>query len=232
MAAGVDDVAVAAVVFFDALRNVVRVGDEIIDAVGGAFVPHAQLVHLVGHDGAHQPVGVGAVGVVKVPHIADGRVAVADVHGVRPRDDALGAGRRGGQHEVILRQVQRLERAGHQRQQVFVQFGGKGQFLHPGGADVIALEPRGHLFFIVHQRVDHSVGEHMVHAVHHAVAAGIGHQPVVYDGYFRFGLAHSFPPGLSGHWIFSLLIILPPNTVRKMILMSSATVQFSMYQIS
>ena len=86
MAAGVDDVAVAAVIFFDAL------GDVVIYAVRSALIPHANFVHLALHDLTHQPVGVVAVGVVKVPHIADGRMAIADVHSIRAGDNPLGAG--------------------------------------------------------------------------------------------------------------------------------------------
>ena len=92
MAAGVDDVAVAAVIFFDALGDVVGVGDKVIYAVRSTLIPHANFVHLALHDLTHQPVGVVAVGVVKVPHIADGRMAVADVHSIRAGDNPLGAG--------------------------------------------------------------------------------------------------------------------------------------------
>ena len=89
MAAGVDDIAVAAIVLFDALGDIMRVGDKIVHPVGGALVPDAHLVHLPRHDEAGKPVGIGAVGVVKIPHIADGRMAVADMHGIRAGDDAL-----------------------------------------------------------------------------------------------------------------------------------------------
>src|SRR5699024_4264865 len=140
----------------------------------GALVPHTQLVHLVGHDMAHQPVCVVPVGVVEVPHIAGGGGAGAEKHRVRTGDGRLAAGGTGGKHQVVLRKIQRLKGSGHPGQQGAVNFGGKGQFLDVGGADVVVLEPGGHLFLVVHKGVDHRVREHVMHTVHHPVGARIG----------------------------------------------------------
>ena len=167
-----------------------RVGDKIIHAVGGALVPDAHLVHLPRHDEAGKPVGIGAVGVVKIPHIADGRMAVADMHGIRPGDNTLGAGRAGRQHKVVLGQIERLKRGGHQWQHGLVELVGKRHLLEPAGADIVTLEPFGHIVGVVHKGVDDSIGENVLHSVHNAVAAGIADEPVVDDGNFRFLFAH------------------------------------------
>ena len=210
-----------------------RVGHKVIHPVGGTLVPLAQLVHLARHDGPHQRVGVAAVGIVKVPHIADGGMAVADMHGVGPGDDALAAGGRGGDDHVILRKVQRLKGFGHEGQQGAVNFGGKRNFLDIGGVDLIIPEPGGHMVLIIDQRIDGRVRENMVHTVHHPVRAGVGNQPVMDNGHPGFAVFHPRPSfGMPSYSSFSSLTIFPPNTVRNRILMSSATVQFSMYQMS
>ena len=88
---------------------------------------------------------------------------------------------------------------------------------------------------VIDKGVNHGMGENVLHGVHHALAAGITDKPVMNDGDLGLLLAHcrhSLWSNAQCYWIFSSLTILPPNTVRKMILMSSATVQFSMYQIS
>lgn len=190
MAAGVNDIAVTPVIFFDALGDIMRVGDEIIHAVRGALVPDAHFVHLAGHDELRQPVGVGAVGVVKIPHITDRRVAVADVYGIRAGDDAFGTGGGRRQHQIVLGQVERLKRAGHQRQHGLIQPVGEGHLLEPARADVIAFKVLGHVFGVVHKGVDDGIGENTLHGVHNAVPAGVADKPVVNDGDLGLLFAH------------------------------------------
>lgn len=158
-------------------------------------------------------------------------MAVADMHGVRPGDHALAAGRAGRNDHIVFRKIQCFKRAGHPRQHGTVQLGGKRQLLEIGGADIIILEPRRHVVFVIDEGIDGCIRENMVHTVHHAVCTGVCHQPVMHNGYLRLAVFILSPP-LVGYWIFSSLTILPPNTVRNKILISSATVQFSMYQIS
>ena len=72
-------------------------------------------------------------------------MAVADVYGIRAGDDAFGTGGGRRQHQIVLGQVERLKRAGHQRQHGLVQPVGEGHLLEPACADVIALKCSGML---------------------------------------------------------------------------------------
>ena len=204
MHAGVDHITVAPVIFFDAPGNIMRVGDKIVHPVRGALIPLAQLEHLAGHDRPHQRVGIVAVGIIKIPDIAGGRMAVADMHGVRPGDHALTAGRAGRNDHIVFRKIQCFKRAGHPRQHGTVQLGGKRQLLEIGGADIIILEPRRHVVFVIDEGIDGCIRENMVHTVHHAVCTGVCHQPVMHNGYLRLAVFHPQP---SFGWLLDLFIV-------------------------
>ena len=140
---GVDDDRVAAVGFVDAPGDVVRDGDELVDAVGGAHVPEPYFVQQPaggpGFGATHQPCGLQVL-VLQVPCVADGGVAHAQVQLVGRGEHAFGHGVRAGKDEVVAREVELLDGQGHEGQVAAVAGAGARQLLDEGGAGCFALQ--------------------------------------------------------------------------------------------
>ena len=189
--ARIHDLRIPAVVFPDAVLTSLRVGQERVHALRGRKIPHPEIVQHARNQQALEQRRVTQIFMVMAPHIADGRMAVTDVQRVRPRDHTLGAGGTGGDDQVILRQIQALERSWHESQKILVQLSGKRDFLDKRGPHIILLKMLRERTRVIHQRIDHGLWKHLVHLVHHPVGTGVAHQPVMHNGYpqiFQFHL--------------------------------------------
>ena len=94
----------------DAPGGVVRVGEEGVDALSGRVIPDAQRRHDRGKQRARDAAQRHLRDIVVVhPGEARWTVAVADVIGVWPGDDALGERAGAAQHDVVRGEVKRLK---------------------------------------------------------------------------------------------------------------------------
>ncbi len=138
---GVDDLGVTAVDLFYAAGDVGGVGDEFVDAVGGADVPLADIVQDEAGEGAFNALGqagLAQIFVLHVPGVADGRVAVADMGLIRAGEDAFGDGVAAGDDEVVAGHVELLDGDGHEREVSAVFCAGAGEALDEGGFRALA----------------------------------------------------------------------------------------------
>ncbi|CUX49345.1 hypothetical protein AGR8A_Lc40315 [Agrobacterium fabrum str. J-07] len=109
-----------------------------IDAMGGADIPHANVVQ----NGARNPRGEAAIEpgflevlMLEIPGVANGAVDIGDVKLAGTGDDALGDRIAGGDDEVITAKIELLDSERHKRQIGAIFLSGEGQLLDEGGVD-------------------------------------------------------------------------------------------------
>jgi len=115
----VDHGAVAPIGLGDPPPDEVRDGHEMIHAMGGSDIPQAQAMKQVTHQpsaGAPASPRFPQVLVLQIPRIAHGRVDVAKMRLIRPRQHALGHRMAAGDHQVIPGQIELLDPKRHERQ--------------------------------------------------------------------------------------------------------------------
>ena len=163
-----------------------RVGDEAVDAGGGAAVPQPHVVQHRAGEGALQATlhaGLAQVLVLHVPGVADRRMDVADMELVRPGQHALGHRVARRDDQVIARQVMLLDRQRHQRQVVAEAPARARQALDEGGArDPAAQEAALAGAEKVDHRIQVGLRIDLQQLLDHLLAAGMVDQPLMDDG--------------------------------------------------
>ena len=195
-----DHAGVAPPVFVDPRLDMGGVRDEAIHARGTGHIPLAQVVDQARH---HRPLHrprVAAIDVILIPQIAHGRVRVAQVQRIGRRDHTLGRAAFAGQHEVIARQVQFLERAGHERQVVLVKPGREGFAANRSQVDRLGIDKVRDLGRVIGVGENVGLREHAEKRLQHLLSAAHSDQPVMNDGDAGFvaGQAQTANPGLGG----------------------------------
>ncbi len=113
----VDDARVAPEVGLDARLGGARVGHVAVHPLGGDPVPLAPAPEQASQRGPRDRVGaLGERAVTLVPGVAEGVVAVRDMHGPLVADHGVRPGARARDHHVVTRQVERLDRGRVERQ--------------------------------------------------------------------------------------------------------------------
>ena len=120
-----DNRRIAPVIFSDAGRDCLRIGDEMVDPQRRDGVPVAYVVAERRHQKPCQRVRAHAVVVEHIPDIAHRRVAIADVDRVSGGDYALGWSGFAADDEVIAPQIDLFEGERHEGEVMLITAPGK-----------------------------------------------------------------------------------------------------------
>ena len=161
-----------------------------------ATSPRAQHRHRQRHDHAGEPPAVGTVGMVLIPQVAHRRMAIADVHGIWMRDDALRRAGLAGDHEIVAGEVQLLERGRHQGKILLIELGGERQLADVGRGDLVAVDQRARLLRDVDVREDVGLRVEQAEFFQDLFAATHADEPIVDD---RNAHRHSSSPLSRAH---------------------------------
>jgi hypothetical protein len=154
-----------------------------VNAVGGQPVVLAQKGQEGGQPGAGQAAEVFLLGVLVVaPDVARRRQAVADVHRLRPGDDAVAEAALVAQHHVVAAQVELLEGERVEREVELLLAVGEGQAVDERRADVPLAPVGGHARAVVERRVQRRVGVEADQRLQHVLRAAELVEPVVDEG--------------------------------------------------
>ena len=182
-----DHVGLAAPDAPDPLGDVAGDRDEAVDGLGSPVPPAER-----GGDGWREEPGgkPGAradIVVGKVPHVAHGREAVAEVERAGRRADPLGDAVAEGEHEVVAGEVEAAYRRREQREIAAVLRDRGGQPLDERGHDTAPLDHRRDAPGDVEQREDRRVREELAEDLETPLAAAHARQPVVDERHARGG---------------------------------------------
>ena len=180
----VDDGRVAAIKLADACGDVVRICDEIIDATSGCSVPQAKIVSGKdeGRTSEEAEASGALVAMIEIPEITHGRVAIADVAGVRGGEDAFRGARFGTDDQIVAAEIELLERERVKRKEMAVPAAATRNPLQERSLNGTATEGIGKLLGIDDHREEIGSREHGSDGFDDAFAAAIGDKPVMDDG--------------------------------------------------
>ena len=185
----IDDVGFAAIDFLDAARDEATVGDKVVDAVGRARIPDANVVQDELGYGTLEAVveaGLAQVLVREVPGVADWAVHIGDVDLVWPRQDALGDAVRARDDEVVVGDVELLDGNRHERQITAVVLLGTRELLDEARMGLFVLDKAALVFGQeVDEREQVGIGENVEYLFDDALGSGVDDEPVTDNGYFH-----------------------------------------------
>ncbi|OPZ70387.1 MAG: hypothetical protein BWY83_01667 [bacterium ADurb.Bin478] len=174
-------IAATAIVFKDSACDVARVGDKTVDTDAAGYIPHTQIIGKQRHQPFFHCVHFfrrKVLGVL-VPDIAHGRVAIAEVKRIGPRNDSFGHAMAGGEDQIVGAQVKPLHRCGKQRKITAVAGFDAGQLLYERGDDGPAFDRRGDRSRKVHQGVNIRIGHKTAQGFENLFSPSHAGQPIM-----------------------------------------------------
>lgn len=147
------------------------------------------------HKGALNWRSVLKIIVIKIPHVSDRRMAIADMHGIWSSNDALAAARTRTHYKIVLSKIKSLPCPRHKRQQKLMMSLTARPILDISCANIKPMRPSWGFHFIVHKGVNRCIGPNFMKALKNLLCTALAHEPVVNQSDFWLfaKITHAIP---------------------------------------